>query len=116
MSFLPVSEALMRLEFEGLPESRPRADTRVRIPSGEDVRGHYAVREALEVQDRLFAVSAAPEEKAELMRLAVRVDSLSHSPESVRTCPVCPANSSTRACTPRKSNFPVPNVGIDSTG
>ena len=33
MSFLPVSEALMRLEFEGLLESRPRAGTRVRIPT-----------------------------------------------------------------------------------
>ena len=30
MSFLPVSEALLRLEFEGLLESRPRAGTRVR--------------------------------------------------------------------------------------
>src|SRR5947207_7110407 len=50
MSFLPVTEALLRLEFEGLLESRPRAGTRVRIPSPEDVRGHYIVREALEVQ------------------------------------------------------------------
>jgi DNA-binding GntR family transcriptional regulator len=47
MSFLPVSEAFLRLEFEGLLESRPRAGTRVRIPSREDVRGHYLVREAL---------------------------------------------------------------------
>jgi len=37
MSFLPVSEALLRLEVEGLLESRPRAGTRVRIPSREDV-------------------------------------------------------------------------------
>ena len=50
MSFLPVSEALLRLEIEGLLESRPRAGTRVRIPSPEDVQGHYVVREALEVQ------------------------------------------------------------------
>jgi len=27
MSFLPVSEALLRLEFEGLLESRPRSGT-----------------------------------------------------------------------------------------
>src|SRR5713101_6543585 len=50
MSLLPVSEALLRLEFEGLLESRPRAGTRVRIPTEQDVRGHYIVREALEVQ------------------------------------------------------------------
>src|SRR5947209_20300717 len=44
MSFLPVSEALLRLEFEGLLESRPRAGTRVRIPSREDVRGRSEER------------------------------------------------------------------------
>src|SRR6185436_13107893 len=67
MSFLPVSMALLRLEFEGLLESRPRAGTRVRIPSPEDVRGHYVVREALEVQAaRLFAVVATAEDRTEL--------------------------------------------------
>src|SRR5580765_7744903 len=56
MSFLPVSEALLRLEVEGLLESRPRAGTRVRIPSPDDVRGHYLVREILEAEAaRLFA-------------------------------------------------------------
>jgi DNA-binding GntR family transcriptional regulator len=85
MSLLPVAEALMRLEFEGLLESRPRAGTRVRIPTEEDLRGHYAVREALEAQAaRLFAVNATREEKAELMRLAIRVDSLSQAPDADR--------------------------------
>src|SRR5216117_2792857 len=69
MSFLPVSEALLRLEFEGLLESRPRAGTRVRIPSREDVRGHYVVREALEVQAAtLFAVVATPEDRMDVLR------------------------------------------------
>src|ERR1700680_4357198 len=64
MSFLPVSEALLRLEFEGLLESRPRAGTRVRIPTLQDVKGHYIVREALEGQAaRLFATAATAEEK-----------------------------------------------------
>ncbi len=81
MSFLPVSEALMRLEIEGLLESRPRAGTRVRIPTDSDVRGHYAVREALEVQAaRLFTSAATAEEKNELMKLAVRVDSMGRAP------------------------------------
>src|SRR3989442_10247696 len=63
MSFLPVSMALLRLEFEGLLESRPRAGTRVRIPSREDVLGHYTVREALEMQGaRLFAQVATARE------------------------------------------------------
>jgi DNA-binding GntR family transcriptional regulator len=77
MSFLPVSMALLRLEFEGLLESRPRAGTRVRIPSREDVRGHYVVREALEVQAaRLFAGVATARERAELKKLAAHVDEL----------------------------------------
>src|SRR5437870_7550663 len=70
MSFLPVSEALLRLEFEGLLESRPRAGTRVRIPSREDVRGHYTVREALEVHAAiLFAACATAEDRSELLNL-----------------------------------------------
>jgi GntR family transcriptional regulator, rspAB operon transcriptional repressor len=78
MSFLPVSEALLRLEIEGLLESRPRAGTRVRIPSPEDVQGHYVVREALEVQAAVrFTREATPGERAELKKLAVRVDQLS---------------------------------------
>lgn len=77
MSFLPVSMALLRLEFEGLLESRPRAGTRVRIPSPEDVRGHYVVREALEVQAaKLFTETATTGERTELQKLAARVDAL----------------------------------------
>lgn len=82
MSFLPVSEALLRLEFEGLLESRPRAGTRVRIPTVQDVTGHYVVREALEGQAAyLFAAAATAEEKAELQKLAVRVDTMASQPE-----------------------------------
>jgi len=85
MSLLPVSEAVMRLEFEGLLESRPRAGTRVRIPSRQDVEGHYVVREALECQAaRLFAETARVGEIAELKRLAARVDSLGANPRGDR--------------------------------
>src|SRR5688572_22567352 len=71
MSFLPVSEALLRLEFEGLLESRPRAGTRVRIPSPDDVKGHFVVREALEVQAAIrFTQVGTPGERAELKKLA----------------------------------------------
>src|ERR1700676_5048978 len=85
MSFLPVSEAFLRLELEGLLESRPRAGTRVRIPSREDVRGHYLVREALEAEAaRLFADIATPEERTELLKLAARVDAMSGQYETDR--------------------------------
>src|SRR5467141_5100341 len=84
MSFLPVSEALLRLEFEGLLESRPRAGTRVRIPSREDVRGHYVVREALEVQAAmLFAAVATAEDRVELQKLAARADEMSVTEQSL---------------------------------
>jgi len=78
MSFLPVSEALLRLEHEGLLESRPRSGTRVRVPTRADVQGHYVVREALEAQAALlFTANSTPDERAELMKLAARVDALS---------------------------------------
>jgi len=78
MSFLPVTEALLRLEFEGLLESRPRAGTRVRIPSPQDVEGNYIVRQALETQAAiLFSQVATAAERSELRRLAARVDALS---------------------------------------
>ena len=77
MSFLPVSEALLRLEFEGMLESRPRAGTRVRIPSPEDVKGHYLVREILEAEAaRRFAEHATRVERAGLVRMAAKVDAL----------------------------------------
>src|SRR5947199_9186746 len=84
MSFLPVSEALLRLEVEGLLESRPRAGTRVRIPTREDVRGHYIVREALEVQSaKLFAEVATVEDRTEVQKLAARVDIMSISEQAL---------------------------------
>src|SRR6266540_6310811 len=82
MSFLPVSEALLRLEVEGLLESRPRAGTRVRIPTKDDVRGHFIVREALEVKAAvLFAEAATATERLELRKLAARVDALALRPD-----------------------------------
>ena len=56
MSVLPVSDALKRLEEDGLVETRARAGTRVKVPTRTDVRELYELREALETQAaRLFA-------------------------------------------------------------
>lgn len=77
MSFLPVSEALQRLEAEELVESRPRVGTRVRIPTAEEVRDRYDLREALESQSaRLCADRATFAELLELRRMAAQLDSL----------------------------------------
>lgn len=77
MSVVPVTDALQRLESEGLVESRPRVGTRVRIPTAQDIRGHYVVREALESQSaRLFAEKATADERGEILRLANQLDEL----------------------------------------
>jgi GntR family transcriptional regulator, rspAB operon transcriptional repressor len=77
MSVIPVTDALRRLEEDGLVESRPRAGTRVRIPSQTDVRELYELREALESQSaRLFAERAPRAGRDEIRRLASDVDTL----------------------------------------
>src|SRR5687767_1065791 len=77
MSVLPVTEALRRLEDDGLVERRARAGTRVRVPSDTDIRELYELREALETQSaRLFAERATAAERLELRRLAEQVDVL----------------------------------------
>ncbi len=84
MSFLPISEALQRLEREGLVESKPRVGTRVRIPSGQDIEDRYIMREALETQAaRLFAERASKEQKEELCRMGKHLDNLYEACDSI---------------------------------
>ena len=82
MSLPPVTEAFQKLEHEGLLESRPRVGTRVRIPTAEDVRGHYLVREALECQAaRLFADGANARQREGLERLGAKLDQMLRVPD-----------------------------------
>ena len=75
MSALPVSEALQRLQNEALIETVPRVGTLVRIPTPQDVRGFYGVREALESQAaRLFAERATPADRQEMLQAAADLD------------------------------------------
>lgn len=77
VSLLPVSEALQRLEGEGLVESKPRVGTRVYMPTLQDIRERYTVREALESQSaRLFSEKASSRERGELCRMAEHMDAL----------------------------------------
>jgi DNA-binding GntR family transcriptional regulator len=77
MSHLPVSQALRRLESEGFLESRPRAGTRVRVPTEQDIQDRYEVREALETQAaRLFAVRATATQRRELTRMGEQLDAM----------------------------------------
>jgi len=75
MSLQPISDALQRLEHEGLVESITRVGTRVRIPKPQDIRGFYIVREALESQAaRLFAERASSAQRRELEQMAQELD------------------------------------------
>jgi DNA-binding GntR family transcriptional regulator len=77
MSFLPITEALQRLEAEGLVESRPRIGTRVRIPTRQDILDSYVIREALESQAaRLCCQQMTAAEQAQCIRSAQHLDKL----------------------------------------
>jgi DNA-binding GntR family transcriptional regulator len=77
MSFLPVSEALQRLELDGFVESKPRVGTRVRVPSKQDIRERYMLREALETQAaRVFVTRASEEARHELLKMGKHLDQL----------------------------------------
>ena len=57
----------------------------VRIPSPDDVRGHYVVRESLETQAaRLFSEKASKGERVSLQELGARVDRMSQEPDRKR--------------------------------
>ena len=77
MSILPVSEAIQRLETEGLIESKPQVGTRVRVPTETDIRERFIIREALEVQSaRLVAERATFQQRRDLQRMAEDLDAL----------------------------------------
>jgi DNA-binding GntR family transcriptional regulator len=77
MSLLPVAEALQSLERDGLVESRARVGTRVCLPTAEQIRERYEVREALEAQAaRLYAEKANPRDKREMERMAEHMDAM----------------------------------------
>jgi DNA-binding GntR family transcriptional regulator len=77
MSLLPVAEALQSLERDGLVESRPRVGTRVCLPTADEIRDRYQVREALESQAaRLYAERATSREKRTMERMAEHMDAM----------------------------------------
>ncbi|MFB3779685.1 MAG: GntR family transcriptional regulator [Bryobacteraceae bacterium] len=77
MSFLPISEALQHLEIDGLVESKPRVGTRVRVPTSQDIRERYTLREALETQAaRLFAENADSRGREEIRKMGRQLDEL----------------------------------------
>jgi GntR family transcriptional regulator, rspAB operon transcriptional repressor len=77
LGLLPVTEALQRLENEELVESRPRVGTRVCLPTPDDIRERYEVREALESQAaRLFAIRATARDRMDLQKMGEHMDAM----------------------------------------
>ncbi|MCD4727179.1 MAG: GntR family transcriptional regulator [Pirellulales bacterium] len=77
VSPIPVAEALLRLEIDGLVESRPLCGSRVRKLTVEEMREDTVLREAIECQSaRLCAENATKAQLTELMSEARQVDRL----------------------------------------
>lgn len=75
VSLAPALEAMLRLETEGFLETVPRQGTLVRQIDGEEVRGQWLLREALETQAaRLYCGQPVAGQKAKLLRLARSAD------------------------------------------
>jgi DNA-binding GntR family transcriptional regulator len=79
-SYIPVIEALARLESTGLIESEVRQAARVRKITLETIQEDYVLREAHETQAIRLACEAATEEEIEeLYQLAQSVDAIVQS-------------------------------------
>lgn len=80
VSLVPINEAISRLENEYLIENTPRVGTKVRVPTPQEIRGFWAVREGLETQAaRLFASVATDRERADLIEMAQQLDRMHES-------------------------------------
>lgn len=74
VSPIPVSEALVRLEMDGLVESKPLCGSRVRVLTIDDVENDQMLREALECHAARLCAERATE--AQLTRLKQRAKPL----------------------------------------
>jgi len=77
VSPMPVTEALWRLEIEGLVESQPLCGARVRALTLEHVRNDQELREAIDCQAvRMCSQHASAGDLARLAKTAQRIDRL----------------------------------------
>jgi DNA-binding GntR family transcriptional regulator len=83
VSLVPINEAISRLENEYLIENTPRVGTKVRVPTPQEIRGFWAVREGLETQAaRLFARVASDRERTSLIAMGEELDRMHESTTS----------------------------------
>jgi len=76
VSHMPVIEALLRLEQDGLAESIPNRGSRVKTVSLETVRNECVLREAIECQVARLVAEAAGSQSDRLASAARRLDRL----------------------------------------
>jgi len=75
MSPNPITEAILRLEHDGLVESQPMYGSRVRTWTLEEVRGEAILREALECEAAVLCTENTPDSQIqELSGDAMRLD------------------------------------------
>ena len=88
---VPVAEALVRLEIEGLVQSRPLCGSQVRSLSLEDVENETILREALECQAaRVCAEKAIDAALGGLKTAARRLDRMMHEGDPHRRAHYAP--------------------------
>ena len=77
VSTIPVLEALLRLEADGIVESMPFRGSRVVQVTHEKILDWYALREAVECQVvRMLATMIKPHDLQQLETLAIRLDDM----------------------------------------
>lgn len=77
VSTAPVTEAMIRMESEGLLETLPRKGTRVTVVKDEDIAGTLLIREALEgMAARLYCGEVIAAHRAKLSAMAAELDAL----------------------------------------
>lgn len=77
VSLVPINEAISRLENEYLIENTPRVGTKVRVPTPQEIRGFWAVREGLETQAaRLYARVASDRDRSTLIAMGEELDQM----------------------------------------
>jgi len=75
ISPIPLTEALIRLEMEGLVENEPMVGARVKVWTPAALRADQVLREALECQAaRMYAEMASDEEMVDLLAEARKLD------------------------------------------
>lgn len=83
VSVIPVIEALKRLEEDGLVESKPQWGSYVTVPTMENIKEMYVLREAIECQiARILCQKINQEQEEELRQIAHQLDNTEYTKDN----------------------------------